>query len=371
MKIRLTVLCMILCLAGLITLAVMLWQPLVSIFQHNVFLNLCILTVFIFGVVWNFGQLFVLKAEKVWLDKFEEGKENFPDAPKPKILKPLALLFHEPKFYPSAPAVRAVLGSIEARLESIRDVSRYITGTLVFLGLLGTFWGLSQTIGSIASVIGGLDLSGVNLQETFQNLKQGLHAPLLGMGTAFSSSLFGLLGSLVVGFFDLQIYRLANRFYFSIEERLSYLMSGQGISPDTESSAVYATSLHSQTAEMIAGVAEKMKHTEENRTTIVKNMTQIIDTLSQLSEYVHATQSITKKLAQNQIEIQELLVKVSKISGKDDGTRNHLRTIETTMGKLLEELIEGRQKTTGEIRGEIRILSKTITSLAHDQEEAA
>lgn len=370
MKMRLTVFRMLLCLVAVCALGVVLWQPLLDIFRHNVFLNLCIITVFLFGVVWNFGQLFILNAEQKWLDKFEEGKENFPGAPKPRILRPLALLFNEPKFYPSAPAVRAVLVSIEARLDSIRDVSRYITGTLIFLGLLGTFWGLSQTIGAIATVIGGLDLGGGQLQEAFHNLKQGLHEPLLGMGTAFSSSLFGLLGSLIIGFFDLQIYRLASRFYFLLEDRLSYLMSGQGIAPDTESSAIYASSLHSQTAEMISGIVDKMKQTEDNRTTIVKNMTQIIDTLSQLSEQVHANQLITKKLAHNQAEIQELIIKLAKREGSDDTTKNSLRSIETLAGKLLEELIEGRQKTTGDIRSEIRVLSKTITSLANDQEAA-
>ena len=118
----------------------------------------------------------------------------------------------------SAPALRSLLDGIASRLDESRDLSRYVIGLLIFLGLLGTFWGLSQTIGSIGDVIRGLTVGVGDLASGFENLKRGLASPLSGMGTAFSSSLFGLGGSLVLGFLDLQAAQAQNRFFNDLED---------------------------------------------------------------------------------------------------------------------------------------------------------
>ena len=154
----------------------------------------------------------------------------------------------------SAPTMRSLLDGIASRLDGSRDFSRYMIGLLIFLGLLGTFWGLSQTIGAIGDVIRGLTVGVGELGTVFENLKQGLGAPLTGMGTAFSSSLFGLGGSLMLGFLDLQAAQAQNRFFNDLEEWLSgsTRLSSGALPGDGEHPApVYVQALLEQTAESL------------------------------------------------------------------------------------------------------------------------
>lgn len=202
----------------------LLFVPLRDAFMANWGFNSLILAVLAVGLVINIRQVVVLGPEITWIKLFRTGETGISVAQEPRLLKPLARHLHgrrRDRFRLSALALRTVLDGIRARLDESREISRYIIGLLIFLGLLGTFWGLLGTIGAVGRVIAGLDVSGGDAELVFGELRAGLEAPLAGMGTAFSSSLFGLGGSLVLGFLDLQASHAQNRFFNGLEEWLT------------------------------------------------------------------------------------------------------------------------------------------------------
>jgi hypothetical protein len=202
----------------------LLFVPLYSAFLANWGFNALILGVLIVGVGINFRQVLVLNTEISWIKLFRSGETGLSLAKEPRLLKPLAKhisRLRKDRFRLSALSLRTVLDGIRDRLDESREISRYLIGTLIFLGLLGTFWGLLGTIAAVGQVINALDVGGRDHAAVFQDLKTGLEAPLSGMGTAFSSSLFGLGGSLVLGFLDIQASHAQNRFFNGLEEWLS------------------------------------------------------------------------------------------------------------------------------------------------------
>ncbi len=199
-------------------LAAILYRQISSAFQTNPGLNGLILGVLGVGILLAFTQVIRLFREVSWVNSFRMGTE----AKSPVLLAPMmVLLSRSSSMALSTVSMRSILDSIATRLDESRDISRYLIGLLVFLGLLGTFWGLLQTISSIGETIASLDPGSGDVSDVLDSLKSGLAAPLDGMGTAFSSSLFGLAGSLVLGFLDLQAGRAQNRFYTELENWLS------------------------------------------------------------------------------------------------------------------------------------------------------
>ncbi len=187
-------------------------------FATNPGLNGLILGVLLIGIMLVFTQVVRLFREVRWVNSFRAGSE----VTEPVLLAPMkALLSRSSAMALSTNSMRSILDSIATRLDESRDISRYLIGLLVFLGLLGTFWGLLATIGSIGDTIQSLDPGSGDANDVLNSLKSGLSAPLEGMGTAFSSSLFGLAGSLVLGFLDLQAGRAQTRFYTELENWLS------------------------------------------------------------------------------------------------------------------------------------------------------
>lgn len=195
-----------------------LYRQISGAFVSNPGLNGLILGVLAVGILLAFAQVLRLFREVRWVNSFRMGTETHP----PVLLAPMrALLSRSQAMSLSTVSMRSILDSIATRLDESRDISRYLIGLLVFLGLLGTFWGLLQTIGSIGDTIATLDPGSGDASDVLQSLKDGLAAPLDGMGTAFSSSLFGLAGSLILGFLDLQAGRAQTRFYTELENWLS------------------------------------------------------------------------------------------------------------------------------------------------------
>lgn len=201
-------------------LGAILYRQISGFFTTNPGLNGLIIGVLIVGILLGFGQVIRLFPEVRWVNSFRKGN-NDPDA-RPVMLAPMrALIGRRQSMALSTSAMSSMLDSIAARLDETRDISRYLIGLLVFLGLLGTFWGLLETIGSIGTTIQSLDPRVGDANSVLDSLKAGLESPLRGMGTAFSSSLFGLSGSLILGFLDLQAGRAQNRFYTELENWLS------------------------------------------------------------------------------------------------------------------------------------------------------
>ena len=181
-----------------------------------------IIVVLVIGIMLTFRQVIRLFPEVNWVNGFRLADPGLAMDRPPVLLAPMASILGDRmgRMAISSTMMRGILDSIATRLDEARDISRYMTGLLVFLGLLGTFWGLIVTVGSVGNVINTLKVGG-DAQSTFDSLREGLAAPLSGMGISFSSSLFGLAGSLVLGFLDLQSSQAQNRFYIDLEDWLS------------------------------------------------------------------------------------------------------------------------------------------------------
>jgi hypothetical protein len=202
---------------------VVLYKQLVVAFFANPGLNALIGAVLLIGTILSFRQVLRLYPEVAWVNNFRISDPGLAVARHPKLLAPMAAILggeRTGRMTISQQTMRHLLDSIATRLDEARDISRYMTGLLVFLGLLGTFWGLIETVGSVGKVIDGLKVGG-DAGALFDTLKEGLAAPLGGMGISFSSSLFGLAGSLILGFLDLQSSQAQNRFYTDLEDWLA------------------------------------------------------------------------------------------------------------------------------------------------------
>ncbi|SIQ38731.1 hypothetical protein SAMN05880582_1011686 [Rhizobium sp. RU20A] len=202
--------------------AAILFRQAQTAFLSNPGLNGLILGVLLIGVLLVFSHVLNLRPEVRWFNSFRAAGSADKVGRDPVLLAPMrALIGRRHAMAISTAALRSILDSIATRLDESRDTSRYLIGLLVFLGLLGTFWGLLGTIGSINTVIQSLDIGSGSTEDVLAALKTGLSAPLTGMGTAFSTSLFGLSSSLVLGFLDLQAGRAQSRFYTELENWLS------------------------------------------------------------------------------------------------------------------------------------------------------
>jgi len=225
---------MILFLALALGVAALLFPTLELAFQNNPVLNSLILAVLLFGIVWNLRQVIRLSPEVTWVETFRTNRPRLSTLPMPRLLAPMANMLAarrakgyegaSERFTLSPQAMRSILDSIVSRLDESRELSRYMTALLIFLGLLGTFWGLLHTVGAVGDVIGGMQVgTNTDVAALFDQLKSGLQKPLHGMGMAFSASMFGLAGSLILGFLDLTAGQAQNRFFNELEEWLASL----------------------------------------------------------------------------------------------------------------------------------------------------
>jgi len=217
-------------LGGLV--AFLLYKQVEVAFMANPALNGLIIGVLLIGIAFSFRQVLRLYPEIAWVNNFRLADPGLAVERPPVLLAPMAAILGSRvgRMALSAQLMRSILDSIATRLDEARDISRYMTGLLVFLGLLGTFWGLIATVSSVGDVIQGLKGTG-DAGSMFDSLREGLAAPLGGMGIAFSSSLFGLAGSLILGFLDLQSSQAQNRFYTELEDWLSTTVYDQAAEP--------------------------------------------------------------------------------------------------------------------------------------------
>ena len=349
-----------------------LYSPLVDAFMANPALNGLILGVLLLGIIYIFRQVALLIPEVAWIESFRNDRANTDQTP-PKLLAPMAAMLGERKgqFSLSALSLSSLLDGISSRLEESRDLSRYLIGLLIFLGLLGTFWGLLQTIGAVGDVIGSLSVSGGDLAQVFTNLKAGLKAPLAGMGTAFSSSLLGLAGSLILGFLELQAGQAQNRFYNDLEDWLAgqtRLSSGSlAIGEGDQGVPAYVQALLEQTADSLESLQRTLERGEESRISANSSVVSLTNKLDTLTDQMRTEQSLMMKLAETQLEIKPLLAKIaeaSAASSSDETMGKSMRSIDTQLARLIEELGTGRSELVSELRSEIRVLSRTMAAIA-------
>lgn len=362
---------MILFLVAVVVGIIFLFPMLREAFLANPALNGMILGVLVIGIVFIFRMVLMLNPEVAWIENYRRGSLS---SRSPQLLGPVATMIGDKqrKLSLSTLALRSLLDSISARLDEARDISRYLIGLLIFLGLLGTFWGLLGTIGSVGGVINSLEVTSGDLGTVFGELKSGLEAPLAGMGTAFSSSLFGLAGSLVLGFLDLQAGQAQNRFFNDLEEWLAgqtRLSSGAGITDGDQSVPVYIQALLEQTADNLENLGSIMSRSEERQATANSSLVSLNERLASLTDQMRTEQTLMVKLAENQLELNPVLAKLADQSqtggmGLDEATRTHIRNLDTHLVQLLEETSSGRERLTQDMRNEFKLLARTIAALS-------
>lgn len=358
-----------LALVGLV--AALLHAELLSAFLANPVLNGVILAVLLGGVAWNIRQVLLLRDEVSWLDAFRAPREGGRARAAPRLLAPMSAMLaarRSDRFSLSAAAMRSVLDGISSRLDESRELSRYMTGLLIFLGLLGTFWGLLLTIGAVADVIGAMNLGTGDVNALFNQLKAGLAQPLRGMGVAFSSSMLGLAGALVLGFLDLTAGQAQNRFYTELEDwlagqtRLSSGVLGEGAGEGGTVPA-YLQALLEQTAENLESLQQVMARGEESRGANAAALAQLAERMAVLTDQMRASQGLMQRVAEAQAALAPALAKLGD-GALDEASRAHLRNLELYLARILQDMNEGRDRATAEIRSEIKLLTRTITALA-------
>jgi len=368
-------------LALVLLVAALLSPVLLTAYANNPLLNSLIMLVLLIGVGWNLRQVLRLSAEVTWLDNYQNARHRRDPLPAPQLLAPMASMLaareeHSrtdmARFTLSASAMRSLLDGIASRLDESRELSRYMTGLLIFLGLLGTFWGLLKTVGAVSDVIGAMSVGSGDLNALFEQLKSGLAKPLAGMGTAFSASMFGLSGALVLGFLDLTAGQAQNRFFNELEEWLAGLTRlSSGVLAEGEGSVpVYVQALLEQTAENMENLQRILQRGEDSRSQANQAVLALTEHIATLSDSMRTSQHLMLRIAEAQSNIAPALQRITeqrRDAGFDDAARAHLRNIELYLQRLLTDAEQGRAQATAELRNDLRILTRTVAALAEDQ----
>jgi hypothetical protein len=343
-------------------------------FLTNPIINGLIFSVLGFGIIIIFRQVYTLRPEIQWIEGYKRNKANGLtgklDNKKLILLAPMASLLeeHKGRFTISSLAMRSLLDSLNLRLDETREIARYLIGLLVFLGLLGTFWGLLNTIDSVGEVINSLGAEDEDSSLMFLKLKEGLRQPLDGMGTAFSSSLFGLSGSLILGFLDIQASQSQNQFYNDTEEWLSTMSLISVNSKDSQKIQddgvpVYVQALLEQTAESIDSLQSTLGRGEDERKHLADNFANLAEKMSAVADQIQSNQKALAKGNQKSIDITPLVEYMrDNPNGLDDPTKEHIRNMDISIRRLVEENNQGNRQLITELRSEIKLLAKTISA---------
>jgi len=306
------------------------------------------------GVLSNFRQVFSLTHEVDWIDGFRQSPNGAKLGAQSRLLTPMARLLtgrKEGKSELSTPSMRAILDSVQLRLEESRDLSRYLIGLAIFLGLLGTFWGLLVTIRSVTDIIGSLSV-GTDAVAMFSVLKENIKVPLGGMSTSFSTSLFGLSSSLIIGFLDLQAGHAQNRFYRELEEWLSGMtrLSSAGLLEADASVPAYVQALLEQSADGLDRLQRTFADNERERSRANDQLRELAVQIDRLNELLgrDARQREMANAVQDELRsvLRQLASKTEPEPRLADDLRSELRLLSRTVGAALES----RQGHRGELR---------------------
>ena len=351
-------------------------QPLTEAFLANPAINGIILVALALGILFVFRQVWVLNIEINWANAYRRQQPGMSVSDPPRLLSPMAAMIGDRagQLRLNTTSLRSILDGVSARLDESRDISRYLIGLLIFLGLLGTFWGLLQTVSAVAGVIAGLQVGGGDTVQIFNDLKTGLEAPLSGMGTAFSSSLFGLAGSLLLGFLDLQAGAAQNRFYNDLEDWLSSATRVSGDGPlstghGNASVPAYIQALLETTADSLDNLQRTVARTETTRSQSDQGLSTLADLMTTLTNQMRTEQELMIRLAENQSDLRPVLQRLAESGsggGMDEATRGHIRNLDGHMARMLEEAAHGRTEIVQELRAEVRLLARTIAALAEE-----
>jgi hypothetical protein len=356
---------------GLLGLAVVtLIEPLSEAFYSNPVFNAIIVGVFAVGVLVSFRQVASLSAEVGWVKRVRSRRKR--GASQPRLLASLDKMFSDNGDAPvslSPLSLRAVLDSVRLRLDESRDVSRYTIGLLIFLGLLGTFWGLLDTVSAVGSMISDLNAGGGENGVLFGSLLAGLDKPLAGMGTAFSSSLFGLAGSLVLGFLDLQVGHAQNRFFNELEDWLTGMTRMSGLQMHAEGQLSDPTYIHAmleQTAETLDKLQRSMMRDDAQRRQVSEQIQGLGEKLAVFVDQSHDEQRLMAMLSKGQAELAPVVSRlVEQQNESETSLQTHVRNLDVNIKRLADNLTGGREQLSDEIRDELRLIARALSAEAH------
>jgi len=346
------------------------------VFLANPYLNGFIALVFITGVAACFWQVYQVFSSVKWIIAFAGGRPGQEHVKAPRLLAPLAALLSSrgARMQINASSARSILDSVATRIDELRDITRYIVNLLIFLGLLGTFYGLATTVPAVVETIRSLaPKQGEAGLDIFNRLMTGLEAQLGGMGVAFSSSLLGLAGSLVVGIQELFAGHGQNRFYRELEEWLSTITrlgfsTGDGDSA-SDQGAMVAVLDH------MAGQMEALQtiftQSDVSRAMVDERLGSLADSIERMTARMDADDGNTaalSRIADSQAQLVQVLESQAGDGGAhiDAESRMRLRSIDVQLLRILEEMSAGRQETTTDLRTDIAALTKAVRAMARE-----
>ena len=343
------------------------------VFLANPFLNGMIAMVFVVGVIACFAQVFQLTRSVRWLEGFANDREIARSVAAPRLLAPLASLLRARGVNRQigASSAQSILDSVATRIEEARDITRYLVSLLIFLGLLGTFYGLATTVPAVVETIRSLaPQEGEGGVDVFARLMSGLEAQLGGMGTAFSSSLLGLAGSLVVGLLELFASRGQNRFFRELEEWLSSItrIGFAGAEGDSVSDTAALASAIDQIAEQMDAMRELFARSDAARAHIDEKLTEVATSVTALTRTLQhgdrTTDALTRVAETQEALLDRLGDRYQEGQlGDSDGdaeSRMRLRSIDVQLLRILEEIAAGRQETVADLRADLATLTREI-----------
>jgi hypothetical protein len=365
------------------------WPQVSPVFLANPWLNGVIFGVFLVGVLACFWQVLALVNSVGWIEGFAGGRPGADIAQPPRLLTPLANLLRTrgARTQLSASSTRSILESVATRIEEARDITRYIVNLLIFLGLLGTFYGLATTVPAVVETIRALaPQEGEESVAVFDRLMTGLESQLGGMGTAFSSSLLGLAGSLVVGLLELFAGHGQNRFYRELEEWLSSITRIGIAAGDGEGAEMgLVAQILDQMAEQMEVMKSMISQADMSWAMVEERIGGLAGAVDKLSSSVATERSGTgalDRIADAQARIadgQDMVVRTlseaaqgsGPVVGPDAENRMRLRSIDTQLLRILEEIAVGRQESTADLRSDLAQLTRAVRQLGAEVSDAS
>ncbi len=349
------ILAMLVALAAVGVAVYFLYQPIRTVFFANIGLNGLIGGVFVIGMISCFWQVISLMRSVTWIEGFAIDRPGHEFVEPPRLLRALSSLLRDQRARKAltSTSTRSILDSVAMRIDESRDITRYIINLLIFLGLLGTFWGLSLTVPEVVNTIRSLQPD-ANGGINFDQLMQGLEKQLDGMGTAFASSLLGLAGSLVVGLLEVFSSRAQNQFFREMEDWLAGItrisITGDASDGDQVSAAAALMEHNSaQIAELTSLVAQMFAKSEENERRRGVDPDEGARQIAVLNRIAERLESVTASTGGG---------------GMDAETQDRIRNIDRQLLRMTEEVAAGRQDAVAELRAEISGLTRALTQIA-------
>ncbi|MCE2749569.1 MAG: biopolymer transporter ExbB [Rhodobacter sp.] len=344
-----------------------------GVFLAKPLLNGFVGLVFLFGIIICFLQLLQLLQSVRWIDDFVRRRPGHGQTTPPRLLAPLAALLRSrgAKMQISSSNARSILDSVGTRIDEQRDITRYIANLLIFLGLLGTFYGLATTVPAMVETIRSLaPQENETRVQVFDKLMSGLEGQLDGMGTAFSSSLLGLAGSLVVGLLELFVSHGTNRFYRELEEWLSTItrlgFTAEGEAPASRDGAMFADALNGMAEQMEAlqslytqsDIARAL--VDDRLVTLAASVDRLVDQLGRDD----GQKALLSRIADGQDRLAKALAAPETGAHIDAESRMRLRSIDVQLLRILEEISAGRQESIADLRGDLAALTLAVRQLS-------